>query len=79
MFAFPWKTRLYIFWQHFVSSVGIISSRICLFILPDSQQSGSWWGALLEMPQLGPGMGQPLHSPEWSVTHFLPTANKNCL
>ena len=56
--------------------MGIISSRICLFILPDSQQSGSLWGALLEMPQLGPGMGQPLHSPEWSVTHFLPTANK---
>ena len=50
-----------------------------LFILPDSQQGGSLWGALLEMPQLGPGMGLPLHWPEWSVAHFLPTANKNCL
>ena len=50
-----------------------------LFILLDSQQGGSLWGALLEMPQLGPGMGPPLHSPEWSVTHFLPTANKNGL
>ena len=61
------------------SPVGIISSRMSLFILPDSQQGGSLWGALLEMPQLGPGMGLPLHWPEWSVAHFLPTANKNCL
>lgn len=59
--------------------MGIISPRMSLFILLDSQQGGSLWGALLEMPQLGPGMGLPLHSPQWSVTHFLPTANKNCL
>ena len=27
----------------------------------------------------GPGVGLPLYSPEWSVHHFLATANKNYL
>ena len=63
----------------FFSLVGIISSRICSFILPDSRQGGSLWGALLEMSQEGPGAGPPLHSPEWSVTYSLATAIKNCL
>ena len=48
-------------------------------LLPDSQQGGSLWGALLEMPQERPGAGLPLHSPEWSVTYSLATAIKNCL
>lgn len=48
----------------FLSAVGIISSRICSFILPDSRQGGSLQGALLEMPQEGPGERLPLHSPE---------------
>ena len=59
--------------------MGIISSRIYSFSLPDGQQGGSLQGALLETPQEGPGVGLPLHSPEWSVTHSLATANKNCL
>ena len=63
----------------FFSPVGIISSRICSFILPDSQQGGSLSGALLEMPKESPGVGLQLHSPEWSVTHSLATASKNCL
>ena len=63
--------------QHFLaafffSPVGIISSRICYSIVPDTQQGGYF---LLEMPQEGPGIGLLLHSPEWSVA----TANKNCL
>ena len=48
----------------FLSPVGIVSSRICSFILPDSRQGGSLQGALLEMPQEGPGERLPLHSPE---------------
>ena len=48
----------------FFNPVGIISSRICSFILPDSRQGGSLQGALLEMPQEGPGERLPLHSPE---------------
>ena len=37
------------------------------------------WGPLLEMPREESGVGLPLHSPEWSVTHSLATADKNCL
>ena len=36
-------------------------------------------GALLEMPQERPGVELPLHSPEWSVTHYLGAAKRNCL
>ena len=79
MFAFPWKRDSTLFGSISFSPVSIISPRMRLFILLDSQQGGSLWGALLEMPQLGPGMGPPLHSPEWSVTHCLAAANNNCL
>lgn len=52
----------------FLSPVGIVSSRICYFILPDSQQGVSLrgWGmggALLEISQ-EPDVGLPLHSSE---------------
>ena len=78
--AFPWKSRLYTSWrQFFFNPVGIIFSRICPFNLPDSPQDGSLWGALLETPQEGPGVGLTLHSPEKSVTHSLAIAKKNCL
>ena len=59
------------------SPMGIISSRICSFILPYIRLSVSSWGAFLEMPQEGPGPRLPLHSREWPVTHSLATANKN--
>lgn len=50
-----------------LSPVGIVSSRICSFILPDIQQGVSlkgWEGRLLEISQEEPDVGLPLHSPE---------------
>ena len=46
--------------------MGIVSSRICSFIFPDSQQGVSlgWGDALLEISQEEPDVGLPLHSSE---------------
>ena len=61
--------------------MGIVSSRICSFIFPDSQQGVSlgWGDALLEISQEEPDVGLPLHSSEWSIAYSLGIASRNCL
>ena len=60
--------------------MGIVSSRICSFIFPDSQQGVSLGGgALLEISQEEPDVGLPLHSSEWSIAYSLGIASRNCL